>query len=680
VLKFKPWGCLSRKIPVIIGLIKHLTYAITPYAFWAILGLLFTSCDRDMTLEIVNLDSDQPKTYIFDVSNLSGGVKSTSDSLKPYVLGPERDNPYTVAKLNEAAQSIGVTSSYSTSDLYVKFTPQDDEDMIELDEADLFLLDFPWTREIIEKGDYYQTSDNKDEFPELYTTFSVGDPIPDVPYEIIANLDLTVTDYDVIEEAFGITGNSKDFEETFGTKKDCICLQNPRYDEGGDLVCEGDCDDTGGGGGGIFITNDCGCEIFRDERKPGGTIKVFDTQFQRFEGVKRVRVVAKNGWFSWRTTETDDNGCWRVNRQFKGKAWFWVKFKDKVSDRGRIRFAGVRGWRLWQKGFTGSFYVGRLAGPNFHDIQVNFNAWDGNTVGTKVHYAWAGATVNNALHEYHDYAAQEGFVIPPKLDIMVPLGRRDGFTIMLRHMGTNNFINAFSDGNAIAGGGGNSLSTAGLGILINAITGTLALSNTIGRVSVRKFLGDVNIGGNKVDSDDLKHLAYHEIGHASHYEATSNSFWKDVIRAEVAARGHGDEDSHNAGIIQIAESWAEHISLTMVKQQYPLPVADPSRNTVAFQDWSIFHERVRNESFGHIPIGLFNDLIDGVNNTESVIEEDFMGFFSLNDPVLGGYTNSFFAQQMNSSVTSPAGFRQRCLSNLPSGVTPFAINTLFEEY
>jgi hypothetical protein len=182
-------------------------------------------------------------------------------------------------------------------------------------------------------------------------------------------------------------------------------------------------------------------------------------------------------------------------------------------------------------------------------------------------------------------------------------------------------------------------------------------------------------------------LAYHEIGHASHLEGSSIGYWKDLIRATVAAGGHGDEDSFMAGHLQIAESWAEHMALTMVKQQYPVvAVNDPDLNTSYFRDWAERHERTRNESFGHIPIGLYNDLIDGINLSERVREEDVpegatsAPFFDLTDPVNGGYTNSFFAQQLDAMVESPAQFRNRCLANLPPGVTINNVNTLFEEY
>ncbi|MBC6996470.1 hypothetical protein QWY85_02895 [Neolewinella lacunae] len=504
---------------------------------------------------------------------------------------------------------------------------------------------------------------------------------------ILANLDLSESDPKILKRAFEITGNGQEFTDTYGSiesgKK--ICLLN--RDDWTIIVCEDDGGGTGGGGGSPFITNECGCQIFANQRKPGGTIKVEDTQFNQDFPVRRVRVVAKNGWFTWRRTDTDDNGCWRVDKEFSGRAWFWVKFKDTVTDRVKIRFSGIRGLRFWQKAFTGSVYLGRLNGPNFHNISTRFGRWNGQEVGTKVHYSWAGATVNNALHEFHDFSSQEGFIPPPdNINMMVNLKRTGGFATMLRQMGSQDFITAVNQGvgfwapNAI----GFTLNDNIGQVLVDA---TQSLSWPQSSPLLNTFLGDVNTGGDFRNSDRMKRLAYHEIGHASHFAGSSTSFYRSIIAAEVGAFGHGNPNVNLAGHIQIAESWAQHMALTMVKLQYPPSVG----NTSVVLSWELEHEDVRNEKENHIPIGIFNDLIDGINLSENVYDEDDFildsnGFIvsvprtPLRDNVTGGYTNQFFAQTMNSSVFTPDILRQRCISSLPVNVTTADVNDLFSEY
>ena len=259
----------------------------------------------------------------------------------------------------------------------------------------------------------------------------------------------------IIQEAFKLTGNEQEFIDTYGEDfTGRIDLRNActYVDDDGNVViidpsCEIPPSNPGGGGSSRYTTNDCGCKIFKDTRRPGGAVKVEDTQFNDFRGVRRVEVVAKNSWFTRRRVNTDDKGCWRIDRQFKGKAWFWVRFMDKVSRRGKIRMAGAKTWKFWQKARTASVFLGVKRGPNFHDIRTKFGRWDGGTKGTRTHYGWAAATVNNSLHEFRDYARRERFISPPnRLNVMVFLGREDGFTTMLRQLGAKDFTAAVTMG------------------------------------------------------------------------------------------------------------------------------------------------------------------------------------------------------------------------------------------
>jgi hypothetical protein len=616
----------------------------------AVMVLLLSACEKDlMDVELNPKYDTAPPAYYIDINDVGAGLKTIDQQVAQvaHQLGPDRGNPFTVKQLNTAELAVyGSLSNggHVATDHYVKFSPQDYEDLTELEEADFFLTDFPWTQELFEEGDYYQTTGSPDDFPELYTTVSVGAVLPNVPHTILDPLDLSEDDPVIIKKAFENTGNGQSFVDDFEQSGMPQKLDFSNQKSELDFETDGDdTDDTdggggGGGGGGVGpLINDCGCVISRNTRRPGGTIKVEDTQFQRFVPVRRVRVIGKNGWFTWHRANTDDNGCWRIDHTYRGRTWFWVDFEDK--ERCNIRFAGVRGWRVWQKSQTGSVFLGRIAGNNVNNIVARFGAWDGGTVGTKTHYAWAGATVNNAIHEFHDFADQEGFISPPKINTMVALGRRDGFAPMMRQMGVVNLMNAVSDGFA-ASLSQASLPQTGLGILFNVVTGVVISGSPAGNLAIRTFLGDVNIGGSFTDSDALKRLAYHEIGHASHFEGSSIGYWKDLIRATVAAGGHGDEDSFMAGHLQIAESWAEHMALTMVKQQYPLNlINDDTGNSVFDNDWAVTHEVLRNESFGHIPTGLYNDLIDGQNTNEQVREANSSVFFLLDDTPLHKRSN-----------------------------------------
>lgn len=64
-----------------------------------------------------------------------------------------------------------------------------------------------------------------------------------------------------------------------------------------------ECLGGGGGGSSEFTQNDCGCTVFSDVRKPGGCIKVEDSELSTpntpstFQGVRRVRVTMRTTGF-----------------------------------------------------------------------------------------------------------------------------------------------------------------------------------------------------------------------------------------------------------------------------------------------------------------------------------------------------------------------------------------------
>ena len=670
-----------------------MTIHLSRYTAMLLVLLLVLSCEDEILLGDIEPVEAPINTVYFDINNLTDGPISTLGAT-PHKLGPERNNPFTVEVLDRARAAVygtkqssyGKTGSSTTSDRYIKFTPRTVEHLALLEESDLFLLDFPMTQQLFEYGDYNEAVSGTSDYPALYTTVAVGVPLPNVPYTVMGNLDLTVSDPLVIRKAFELTGNEQEFIDTYGEDfTGTIDLRNActyEDDEGNTVVIDPSCDippsDPGGGGTSTFITNECGCSIFRNQRKPGGTVKVEDTQFRDFLPVRRVEVIAKDSWFTMRRVNTDDRGCWRIDREFSGKGWFWVRFKDKVSNRGKIRVVGAETWRLWQKARTASTFLGVKSGPNFHNILTRFGRWDGVNTGTKTHYGWAAATVNNSLHEFHDLAQAEGFSrLPSRLNLMVGLKRSSGFTTMLRQMGSNNFITAVNQG--VGFWAPNSAKFS-----INDDVGYYLLLATGGfnwpasSPLLNTFMGDVNTGGNFTDSDRMKRLAYHELGHAAHYVGSSITFYRGVIAAEVGAFGHGNPSVNLAGHIQIAESWAEHMALTMVKQTYPSSLN--TTNSRIGASWAARQEIIRNESLRHVPIGLYFDLMDGTTSRERVIDENGDRFFDLIDNVRGGYSNSFFARSLNGNIRSPSDLRNVCLSNLPTGVSSANVNQLFDQY
>ena len=142
---------------------------------------------------------------------------------------------------------------------------------------------------------------------------------------------------------------------------------------------------------------------------------------------------------------------------------------------------------------------------------------------------------------------------------------------------------------------------------------------------------------------------------------------------------HGDPGVNLAGHIQIAESWAEHMALTMVKQAYPASLGRITSQRIG-NSWVEHHEMIRNESRDHVPIGVYLDLVDGLTSRESVQDEDLRNSGFIVDGVNRSFSNGFLARKMDESIRSPGDLRNMCLNNLPSTTSKASVNLLFDQY
>ncbi|MEL7249613.1 MAG: hypothetical protein AAFO03_14390 [Bacteroidota bacterium] len=646
---------------------------------FAALLLVTTACEKD----VLQPDIAEPERA-FDINYLRGGTRPTiSFAAGPTELGADRVNPYTVSNIEAAYLEVDLAIvDLDATHQYIKFKPEDAADMELLDDADLLLLDFSWTREVIKQGDYYHSPRNDEDFPELYTVIGVREDIPAVEYEIIDELYLDENRVSILGQAFTRTGNGAEFEEIFATS--LLCEEDPDI-----IVFEPeDCGHTGGGTGGTTTINDCGCEIFVEQRKPGGCLRVDDVQLanpgqtENFAGVRRAKVFAKDSWFTIRETFTDDNGCWKINRNYSGKAW--INFRFKNDDRNKIRseFFDFISTTSAVKVSTGA-----IAGPNFHDIQLNlfrqgtFTNFTGiafidELIRKKEHEIWAAATVNNAIHEFHDFAAAEGISVPPRLNVLILEKQRFGFASMLRQIGEGTFLNAVTNGfaNSTSASNTEQFFATHLGFPITTILAPISYP------VLRAYVGDVTIGVDFVNSDLLKRISYHELAHASHYVQVGENYWVDVIEATVAEGGHGTSTSTNAPLLALVESWPEHVALSLMTQNYPSTALVTAANT-NFGTWENKLEEVRNESQDHVPIGLYNDLIDAnANFVEFVRNENDPPFVSetLQDAV-NGYTNTQLFSFLTVGVRSINDFQQ-LVRNDPSGNFVGDIDLLFSDY
>ena len=587
--------------------------------------VLITSCkEEDYFYEPINtkaMENDYPAI-------VSGnGIYDEETSPVPTILGNVRVNPYTVANMKQAWNNLNPNSqivAISPTQLYVKFSPTGEGDYKLLANTNEMFYDYPLENELVTLGDYFPQPGR--EFPELWAIVPPNFQSPIAGYTIIDELFIPRYNTHLTQEAFRITGNQYD---TGGdpmyipTDNDIHNLVAPRVPEDGGGGGPGGGSGGGSGNGGgdpDFTTNACGCVVYSDNRKPGGCVQVKDSEHNRFEGVKRVKIITKDTWFTEDETNTDENGCWKINDRYHGSMWMWVKFTGPVCQIRGVKdgLNYVLGWSHPMKDYLGKI----RSGPPYNNIEVKYDIWQNR--GSQAHMHWAASTINNAIHDFHGYANSEGINLPKWLDIFVVSNRTDGITLMANHCPIS------------------LLNLPGIGLIPSFLLSQLP---------------DISIGADYINSDQLKQLCYHETAHASHYTKAGCGFWTELMLAELnGIVFHNQNPYHQVdGIVNIAKAWAYHVGWFFADKNYQ----DPQRSI----EWSDFLEFFRNRESGHMPCGVFHDLKDLVQNgIEYTSDLCCGGNYPVSDNVQGYNSNQMFSL-LGGNTKSPNSFYQQFKTN-----------------
>ena len=93
-----------------------------------------------------------------DMPDWSGEAYGPDLSHEMIVLGSHLEDPYSVDNMTKALSSLYPTKAdrvVETTHLYVRFLPETDAELEQLEELGLELLDHPVDYQIIRAGDYY---------------------------------------------------------------------------------------------------------------------------------------------------------------------------------------------------------------------------------------------------------------------------------------------------------------------------------------------------------------------------------------------------------------------------------------------------------------------------------------------------------------------------------------------
>lgn len=149
------------------------------------------------------------------------------------VLGDRLENPYVTSTVRRAFEALYPTkssASLNSTNLYVRFLPENNDEYQLLKASGVEMLDHPLDYEVVTEGDYYHDPAlGDDAITWQYAVVPVGFDFPDVRYEIIdecfiaenspsAKADADV-DWEAVErESFIMTGNENLLQEESATK------------------------------------------------------------------------------------------------------------------------------------------------------------------------------------------------------------------------------------------------------------------------------------------------------------------------------------------------------------------------------------------------------------------------------------------------------------------------------
>lgn len=289
----------------------------------------------------------------------SAPLQSPTDNEQMTVLGEKLKNPYTVEHMLKAWQKSRPAdriSSLEATHYYVRFLPEDADAMQLLIADSLPLYDHPLDYEIEEAGAYYHDPDIADEqITWQYTVIPVGQPLPAVKHEILADLYLPEEqESDVENAALRLAGYEEEMTDGSNSRK----------------------------------------------YRPKGKVEVWDTRLG-YVPVQHVKVRARR-WFTIKHAWTNDDGRFEIGHRFRKKATITLIFNNGKC---QIRNVEVAWNRLHQMLYPARKKIGRFTRSSLENISIR--------IERSSDKLWVWSTINNAVEEYYKICPIYGISRPP---------------------------------------------------------------------------------------------------------------------------------------------------------------------------------------------------------------------------------------------------------------------------
>ena len=539
--------------------------------------MVFNSCEKNEEF-IANSPNIISERTDHNENSVSEGER------KEIVLGAERVNPFELSQINAAA-GVAFGEDFPklfATHFYVKFKPETTDDLVALhdwsNQNSIPYFDYPLLNKIEEPGDFYIDPEVSDPlFTYQYASVDVNQQLPLIPYEIIEELYINHNNPLLMATSFDMTGHTSEIhsyvmnggltniedldpsnllripDEPIECPEGCrsILVLN---DLSRPFTFEWACDCTPPP---PVATNECGCQFPTNRRYPSGCVRVDNDNGD--EPVKIARIKIKDGWFGSDNTETDKNGCWRLDKEYSGPITARVFFENEnIQVRDLSYWLAIRVMRDRSV---------RDAAPPYrfyrhYDAQIDRREWAcSHSLNTDCNYRNA-ARIDN--------------ITQPRQSINVTL--RAGSGGAAAPMLQGNLFNSWVSLLTLVSFPANVLNTFTTLVqpdIVNQYSGT---------ESSRSF---INTG-------------FHEYGHASHHKRAGESFWFGYRNHIIANSGYGtypNLNGNDGGKCALGESVANYVEF---RYGSPFSMSNGGENF----EWQN----------GFIPNGLLWDLQDVTND------------------------------------------------------------------
>lgn len=496
-----------------------------------ILTLIIVCCSSSCG-DLLNADSD--RTQNLDNNNNSGQI----------ILGQKLDNPYSLANMQKALNSILATKgggdeiTLEPTDYYVRIQPKDTAEYRALMDLDLDLFFYPLDYEILQNGECYQDPGLPDDaFPWVYTVAAPELFSEKVQYEVIE-----ANNHEIIQEvSLGPERCLKaqlleecyipDHDEllTKSSAMHSLPVSAEELERTAILMSNlpdsyKPIEDTKGLFGSSFTPNG-----YLYVEKYSGSTSSSSTSTTSYLPISGVRVRAAH-IVKVRYAYTDKYGKFTIDGKFTANPDMSVVFRNENGPIiwGKYAFLApsCEGLKKYDKSKSYSDTI-------FHDNSE---------------YTWDYAVINNAVSDYYDECKTKGIASPPSsLKIWGWNGSSMSSAPMLRH------IHAYR----LALGGAAAIIAAlgfpGIGIATAVIKALIDIASP-----------DLLIGLlNRTSSYGERYASTtHELHHASHFQKVGESIWGPYIEHCVwnytttgDCYGDGLTNDTKQRICELGESW-----------------------------------------------------------------------------------------------------------------------------